>query len=399
MEQLSVRQARRNLLILAAAFFFIFCGAGAQQQYVLPFLHANVPWPEVLAAAALAAVYMGESLLRVVNLALVGRLPDSVVSALGSLTYVMFPAAVGVTYFAQSWPVLLAAGLAWGWGGACLWTGSSMQALRYGEALKGQRHGLGTGVLYLGTHLGFLAGIVVLGIIHAHATQRPYATFFAAAAITAVGSALLFSVPPTAGRVAEPLTWTSVIEAAGRVKVKVATFLMFCSGLAFGTMLGPLGRHIEEVYGPNWLWITAAFFPIARAIVALSAGVLADYVTAGLLLASAFGLASVGLAVVTAWSSPTAMAMAAFCLGLLQGTVPVVATAMVGKSATRTRRALPHAMIFTGRDLGVTIAVMGSMAAHQLTGQFESVFLVFALVFAGCGALALLLRRHADEQL
>ncbi len=398
MSNLPPQKATRALAILAMAFFFIFAGAGAQQQYVLPYLHENLSWAEIYAAAALAGVYIGEAFLRVLNLAFVARLPDNVLSAIGSLTYVMFPAAVGLSYFTKSWHMLLMAGLVWGWGGALLWTGSSMQALRYGEALK-DRHGLGTGVLYIGTHLGFLTGVIVLGIIHAHASLRPYITFLVAAAVTAVGSGLLFTIPATAGRVAETLTWSSFVQALRRVKVQVATFLMFCSGLAFGMMLGPLGRHIADTYGPQWLWITASFFPIARAVVAFGAGLLADYFSAGALLCIAFMLASGGLAAATGWASPAAMGLAAFSLGLLQGTVPVVATAMVGKSAERTRRALPHAIIFTGRDIGVTLAVLASMGAHQQVGTFLPIFGAFAVVFAVCGAASLLLTRYAHERI
>jgi len=397
--QLSEKQARRNLLFLAIAFVFIFAGAGAQQQYVLPFLEHTAPWPETLAALCLAGVYMGETVCRVGNLAYYGGWTDSLLSALGSLTYVLFPAAVGATYFTHSFPLLMLAGLIWGWGGAAMWTGSSMQALRYGETLKGKRTGLAAGLLYAGTDVGFLLGVVVLGVIRTRTAGAPHVPFFVAAGLTALGSALLFTIRPTAGRVAEPLTWRGLREAAGRVKVRVASFLMLVSGVAFGVMLGPLGRHIEEVYGPQWLWITAAFFPIARMLVSFSAGFMADYVVAGALMAGAFALSALGLAAVHAWESPVSMALAAFALGLLQGTVPVVATAMVGRSAERTRRALPHAIIFSFRDIGVTLAILGSVVAHQQVGSFEPVFLTFAVIFGVCGAVALLLRKHADEQL
>jgi predicted MFS family arabinose efflux permease len=378
---------------------FLFAGAGAQQQYILPFLHNNVPWPETRASLCLAGVYIGEIFFRVGNLALYSSWPDSILSSLGSLTYVLFPAAVGATYFTHSFPLLMLAALIWGWGGAALWTGSSMQALRYGESLRGKRLGLGAGLLYGGTDLGFLTGVVLLGVIRVASPHAPYLPFFVAAAITSLGSVLLFTIKPTAGPVAEPLTWCAFTNALSRVKVKVASFLMLIAGLAFGTMLGPLGRHIEEVYGPQWLWITAAFFPAARMAISLSAGFLADYVVAGALMAGAFALSALGLACVPLWHSPAAMALAAFALGLLQGTVPVVATAMVGKSAVRTRRALPHAIIFSFRDLGVSIAVVGSIAAHQHLGKFEPVFFVFATLFLICGALALLLKKHADEKL
>jgi len=386
-------------LVLAIAFLFIFSGAGAQQQFVLPFLHAHLPWPETWAALCLAAVYVGEMLFRVANLAVCGGWSDNRLAVLGSMTYVLFPVGVGATYFTKSFPLLLLVGLVWGWGGAAMWTGSSMQALRYGEALKGQRLGLGAGLLYSGTDIGFLIGVIVLGIIRTHTPQAPYIPFFTAAGLTAVGTLLLFTLRSGAERVTEPVTWETFVQTTRRMKVRTASFLMCIAGIAFGTMLGPLGRHIEDTYGPQWLWITASFYPAARMAISLSAGFLSDYLFAGVLMASAFTLSAVGLAIVPHWHSPAAMALAAFALGLLQGTVPVVATAMIGKSAEHTRRALPHAIIFSFRDLGVTTAVMGSVFAHQWLGRFEPVFTTFAIIFGVCGAAALLLTRHADEKL
>jgi len=39
------------------------------------------------------------------------------------------------------------------------------------------------------------------------------------------------------------------------------------------------------------------------------------------------------------------------------------------------------------------------VVAHQRVGSFDPVFVAFAAIFGVCGAVALLLRRHADEQL
>jgi predicted MFS family arabinose efflux permease len=388
-----------QLLALAGAFVFLFAGAGAQQQYVVPYLKTVTPWPDTWAGLAVAMVYIGEALTRVPNLALVAGWPDSWLSVIGSVTYVLFPAAVGLIYFVPSFLLLLVVGLLWGWGGSCLWSGSSLQALRYGEQLPRQRQGLSSGLLYFATDAGFLVGVIGLGILHAQARAYPYLLFFVAAALTAVGSVMLIALLPSAQPVAEPLTGSALREALGKVKVRAASFLMLASGLAFGTMLGPFGPYVQERFGRQWLWVTAAGFPIARMVVALAGGILADYVLAGSLLAAIFGATAAGLALVPLWASPWAMAVAAFVLGLLQGSVPVVATAMVGKSAVASRRALPHALIFTFRDVGVTVAVLGALWSRQHLGSFTRVFAVFAVVFAICGLVALVLKRHAEERL
>ncbi len=395
---LDPKSAGRNLFLLCISFALIYLGAGASQQYVMPYLKDTLGWTTTAAGLCLMAVYVGELFIRVPNLALVHSLPDSLLTVLGGVTYALFPAALAAAYFWGGFPLVLGVGLLWGWGAAAFWTGSSMQALRYGEAMRG-RHGLGAGLLYFTLHIGFTAGVFLQGRLHATAGVPPWLPFALAAVATAVGVAVAAAIPPTVRRVSVKITWADVVQCWRRVKVRVAGFLMFTSGMALGTIFAPFAQHASAEYGPVVLYLTAVFFPLARLLVALISGALSDVVAPGWVLAVVFWATSAALAIVPFWKSAVALAIAAFCLGLLQGTVPPVATAIVGKSADRLRRPLPHAIIFSFRDLGASVAIGASIVASHVLKQFSLTFPIFAGLFALCGLASLLLVKHWAERL
>lgn len=105
------------------------------------------------------------------------------------------------------------------------------------------------------------------------------------------------------------------------------------------------------------------------------------------------------MAVPLLWAHPAALALTAMMLGLLNGAVPVVSAALVGSSAEQKRRPLAYGAMFTWRDLGVAVAaVTGSLLGLRMEGVTLT-FGVFAVVFATCGIVALLLNRYARERL
>jgi MFS family permease len=91
-------------------------------------------------------------------------------------------------------------------------------------------------------------------------------------------------------------------------------------------------------------------------------------------------------------------ALAAGTLGLLNGAVPVVASAMVGESADRARRPLAYGTLFVWRDLGVVVATLWGQVLMQGAGDFGLTFRSFAAVFLVCGLVSLLLQRYAAER-
>jgi hypothetical protein len=82
---------------------------------------------------------------------------------------------------------------------------------------------------------------------------------------------------------------------------------------------------------------------------------------------------------------------------MLSSTVPVVAAAIIGAAAARKRRPLAYGIIFGWRDLGVVTAAVGSNA---LAGNLPStnVFILFAVLFAGCAILSSILERYRHER-
>jgi MFS family permease len=89
---------------------------------------------------------------------------------------------------------------------------------------------------------------------------------------------------------------------------------------------------------------------------------------------------------------------AGFALGLLNSTVSVSASAIVGKAADPERRPLVYGVMFSLRDLGVVSAAVGSALLGSAI-PMALVFGLFAAVFAGCAGLSLLLGRYAGQRL
>jgi MFS family permease len=132
-------------------------------------------------------------------------------------------------------------------------------------------------------------------------------------------------------------------------------------------------------------------------VLGLCSGYMTDKIGQPLVLFGGFAAGALGLLAAVAWSSPYAMVLTGAALGLLSGTVPVAASAMVGATADRKRRPLEYGIIFSWRDLGV---VASSVGVNLLGMRFDlnTAFSVFVVIFAGCAALSLLLPRYARQR-
>jgi len=96
---------------------------------------------------------------------------------------------------------------------------------------------------------------------------------------------------------------------------------------------------------------------------------------------------------------PAGLAATALMLGFLNGSVPVVSSALIGTSADRARRPLAHGAFFTWRDVGVVTAVVAGNLLGVSTDNFMLVFEVFSGVFCACGVVSLILNAYAEDRL
>jgi MFS family permease len=403
---------RRVIWTLTAANFFLFFGAGAQQQYLVSYLGDLTGWSGTVRASVQAGVYFSMMVFRLVNVWLLRRWSDRTQTIVGSFTYTLFCAAMMGLFFGprgafvfgrlavdQAYVFALVSALFWGWGGAALWAGSSLQILAATDAGKRQ-YGTGIGILYSSTHAGFMLGVVALGWLYGALPEAQlYLLYVVATAVTFGGNVVLLTTPRLGHVAPEVPSLSALAKVLGKAKAQIAGFLQLTSALSFGLMLGAYGDLIKAPYGKEWIWILAAPYPAARLVWSLVSGVLSDRLGRATVLAGAFLLASLSLVWCAASSHRAAIGLAAAALGLLGAAVPVVASAIVGDSADRQRRPLAYGSIFAFRDAGVVIAAMGGQVLRERFGGFQTVFFAFAIVFLICGVISVVLQRWAEQRL
>lgn len=388
----------RRLHLLAGALFFIFAGAGAQQAYLVPYLQRITAWPRLHCSLVIATVYLTMMLFRVANLHLFRRWSDWRFTFAGSLTYTLFTLAMFGTAYVRSLPLAIGAAFVWGLGAALMWTGTAMQAMAMADAAGG-RHGTGMGIVHAASHAGWLAGVLVLGLLYKSLSPaRLPCLYLAAAGITLLGNVLLALLPavPEVPRMLP--TAAEIMALMGRARIMIASGLQFASALAFGLLLGVLGSYIEARYGAQWIWIAVAFYPATLMVMSLVSGHLTDRFGYAHVLAGGFLVGGAGLWFGTAWNHPLSMVLTILMLGLLASTVPVAAAAMVGDGADRSRRPFVYGLVFSWRDAGVASAAIGANVLG-IRLDLNAVFLVFVAIFAVCALFSFRLGRLAEQQL
>ncbi|MGQ9731548.1 MAG: MFS transporter [Candidatus Zipacnadales bacterium] len=390
--------ARRAIFTLATANLFLFMGAGAQQQYLASYLNRITNWNGLTRASIIAAIYLSMLVFRLGNVWLLRRWPDRRQTLVGSITYTGFCVVMALFFLYPRYGIAMGAALLWGWGGAALWAGSSLQVLAATE--RRHRHGTGIGLLYTTTHLGFWLGVIVLGQVYERLPEQSLgALYLWAAAVTLVGNLILLMTPRLPGVKPEPPSLADLLSMLAKAKAQIAGFLQFASALTFGIMLGVLGDLVQAQFGADMLWIVAHWYPAARLAWSLASGVLTDRLGHTPVLVGAFLFTTASLLACAGWPTPTTLAIAAASFGLLGAAVPVVASALVGDSAAPERRPLAYGAIFAFRDAGVVIAAMVGQVLLSHLGDFRSLFLTFAGVFALCGVVAITLQRWAQQRL
>jgi predicted MFS family arabinose efflux permease len=390
---------RAHVLLLSTTFFFIFMGTGAQQAFLLPYLEEFTDWSQFERALVIAMVYFSMTIFRLGNVYLLRDWPQWKCSLVGGAMYVLFPVAMLGVYFVPSYPLALVAAAVWGWGGAAMWMGTTLQVLALAD--RAQKHGTGMGVLYGATHAGWALGVVVLGAVFGYAqnVEMPWLLYAVATGLAVIGYGIKLTLPRRPEPLPEMPTWAALMGIMSRAKAQIAAFLLFAASLAFGFVLGSFTDYVENAHGAQWLWIATFFYPAARFVLSFSSGLLTERIGHGTMLAIGFFGGAAGMAIPIMWAHPAALALTALTLGLLNGAVPVVSTALIGGSADQKRRPLVYGAMFTWRDLGVVVAaVAGSLMGLEVE-SVTMTFGIFGAVFVACGIASLILNRYAEQRL
>lgn len=395
----NTRRAQRVIWTLAAANLFLFFGAGAQQQFLVSYLGDLTSWSSTARSGIIAAVYLSMTAFRVANVWLLRGWTDRRQTIVGSLMYTGFCLAMAAVFFVRQYELALVAAIIWGWGGAALWAGSSLQVLTATDEGKAQ-YGSTVGLLYTVTHLGFALGVMVLGWVYAALPKDSlFVLYLFAAGVTFVGNLVLVTTPRLAHVEPQRPSLSSLLQVITKAKAMISGFLQFAAALSFGLMLGSFGDVVKVSYGKGVIWALAAPYPLARLAWSWASGTISDRLGRAWALAASFVLVAASLGVCGVWANPVTIGVASAALGLLSSSVPVVASAIIGDSANRDRRPLVYGALFAYHGAGVAIATLAGAALRSYFPTFQPLFLIFAGIFAVCGAISVALQRWAEQRL
>ncbi len=370
--------------MLSGAFLFIFMGTGALQQLLIPHLQRTTTWGAMRASLVLATVYFSFMLWRLLAGYFIRALGDYWAIVIGGVTYTMF--AVAVLAYPRLWALLLAA-FVWAWGAALLWITASAHVL---DASRREHYGRAAGVFYAATHVGFVAGLTVLGLLLRVWGDR--AMLMGAIGLTAVGNVVCLFVPrrdfpreaPSLGAVLRVM-----FGSAGRLLALV----QLAAASAYGLLLGVFASYIAQAYGIAAVApITMAFY-VMRAAISPCAGALSDWLGRSAVMAGGFAIGGAALLIPAAAPGRLSLALAAAALGAVTATVLAMVLAFVGDVAASTARQATIAGLYVWRDLGVALTIVLGQYLRVVFGSFRAPFILFAGLFFLCAWMSTRLGR------
>ncbi len=362
----------RTAVILSTGFFFVFMGASAFQQFLIPYLTDKGVTSAFQASTILALVYISFLVWRAVVAYTLYYLGEYWSTVLGATTYSLFALAA---FTLNRFELLLIAAGMWGWGAAAMWISSTTQLL---DATAATHYGRASGLLYTATTGGQAIGVLLLGLLMS-VTRVEFGPPVAAA-ITGIGVAAFLFLPYQHTKRVKPRL-APVFQVLTVPRTGLAALFLFLSSLAFGLILGSFSQIIGSGQGHGMLALITAGYWIVRIFGSYAGGFIADWLGREQVLILSFGIAGLGLLLPTFSGGTVTMSIAALAMGLLNSTVPVATNAMIGDLTTFSNRHLAIASLFVWRDLGVGIAILAGAAIISLIGSEQLIFGVFGVAF------------------
>ncbi len=364
--------ARRQLLGLAVTFFLLFLGAGAFQQFLTDALGARAD-AKVLRSVLLAVLY-GSFLFWRIGVAWTSRWLGEWQSILaGALLYALLPTLILVG--APTWLLIAGAG-AWGWGAASVWVSSGTRVLH----LSGAAHyGRATSVIYVGTLSGLALGLIVQSFLAGRWGQG--AVTFWAAAVTVLGAAVAATLWRGHAPQERP-TWRAYRALFLDRQILLAGVMLFASALTYPLLLSTFRDEVVSHSSVGALGLVVVWFHVAKAVLSYVGGWASDHWGRGWTLAVGFLGGAAGLVLAGLLRQTAGLALAAFCLGIPSGMVPVVATALVGDRVKGSRRMMALGSLFVWRDAAVVVGLIAGELLRRSLNLTGSYF-VLALVLVG----------------
>ena len=381
----------RDLMILAAAFSFVFMGPAAIQPYMVELVGKRE------GAIVLGAVYLSFLVFRLLVPWTIQVLSDYWSVIAGMATYVLFAVVVRQTT-SMAWLIPMAC--VWGWGAASMWTATQSQIL---DATERYGYGKASGFLYMCTLGGQAIGALLLGgVLKEHGAR----VMLTVAPALGVAGCVIALCAPRRRTAREPYHLGNILKLTVSGKAIVVGAFLFCSSLGYGILLGPVMTQVKDGIGLDrlgWLpvWLAVGIVPFAfygaKSALSYTGGALSDRLGRERILMYGFFFCAAGLMIGAGWNSIMALVVCSLVLGLQSALVPTASMAMVGDTADPSRRQMALAAVFVWRDLGVVVGVVGGQLLHlRLTNpeqpQMKLSFLAFAMIFVVCGRLCHTLR-------
>ncbi len=379
-----------DLWIISAAFFFIFMGTGAFQQYLIPVLSEKLGRSALACSWILATLYLSFLFWRILCGYTLKWLGDYWSLVLSSTTYTFFAVCA---LFSNSYSFLIIAAIIWGWGAASMWISASTQIL---DSSAKTKYGTSSGIFYTSSLLGQAIGVFLLGWLAGRYGNN--GMLIRVIFITLAGNCILLGVPNRHIQ-RESSTVFKVFGVLKSHKSKILAFIQFTASFGFGIVMSSFGDLIKGLYGVALIGIITQGFYMTRLVSSSFSGWLSDRFGRYNILIFGFLLSALGVALAIFVRTPWMLFISAATFGLQTGIVLVVVMAVIGDSAASQRRHLVFGAIYMWRDLGVAISILSGMYLNAYTKNYSAGFGVFAILFLICAVLVFNMRKYQDEEL
>jgi MFS family permease len=277
----------------------------------------------------------------------------------------------------------------WAWGAALLWITSSAHVL---DASRREDYGRTAGVFYGATHVGFVVGLTVLGLLLRVWGDR--AMLMGAIGLTAVGNVICLFVPRR-DFPREASSLGAVLQVGLGSAGRVLAVVQLAAASAYGLLLGVFASSIAQTYGiASVATITMAFY-VVRAAVSPCAGALSDRLGRSTVMAGGFAIGGAALLLPAAAPGRITLALAAAALGAVTSVVLAIVLAFVGDTAASSARQATIAGLYVWRDLGVALTIVLGQYLRVAFNGFRVPFVAFAGMFFVCAWLSTRLGRLA----
>ncbi len=379
-EPATVRGITRAQWRLNGAFFLVFAGGGAFQQFIGPYLLATYHLGIDASSAVLATIYLVAFVCLTFTTYSLAALGEYLALVLGTVCYGLLSLVAVLT---GNVAVLIVAAAVWGWGASVLWTAGAALTL---DAAGSGRYGRASGLLYSFVFVGQALGVFLLGTLVRLTSPRVMAV--CVVGITLLGTLVALGLPRRRAAARAQPRGLNPLTVFATPTTRLAALILLLSSSGFGLLLGVFGNIVGSIYGVAAVgWITASFY-VARIPAGSGGGRLIDRVGRRPVLCTAFLGSATALLLAVFVHHPVVFGLCAAMLGVQAAVVPVGLTSWVGDRAAAEDRPSTYAAIQLWSNVGTGLAILGGSRLLSVLGGWQGSFTFFAAIYLVCMLIA-----------